>query len=51
MRMVIQKAERASVTVDGIIQGEIGNGLMVLVGLLSSDESDYTINLQEKGDF
>ena len=48
MRMVIQKAERASVTVDGIIQGEIGNGLMVLVGLLSSDDDKVMDYMLEK---
>ena len=31
MRMVIQKVERASVSVDGVVRGEIGNGLMALV--------------------
>ena len=46
MRMVIQRVERASVTVDGTVRGEIGNGLMVLVGLLSTDDDkvmDYMI--------
>mgnify|MGYP000399968911 FL=1 len=38
MRMVIQKVERASVSVDGEIRGEIGNGLLVLVGILPNDD-------------
>lgn len=47
MRMVIQRVERASVTVDGIIKGNIGNGYVVLVGLLSSDDEktmDYMLD-------
>ena len=46
MRMVIQKVERASVSVDGEIRGEIGNGLMVLVGILPNDDEkvmDYML--------
>ena len=31
MRMVVQKVERASVSVDGILRAEIGNGLMALI--------------------
>ena len=47
MRMVIQKVEKAEVKVDGEIRGEIGNGLMVLVGLLPTDgekEMDYMLD-------
>ena len=47
MRMVIQKVERASVTVDGVVRGEIGNGLMALVGLLPTDDDkvmDYMLD-------
>src|SRR5437762_12713360 len=38
MRAVVQRVTRASVTVDGEIIGEIGNGLVVLVGIAR----DYT---------
>ncbi len=48
MRMVIQKVERAKVTVDGEIKSEIGNGLMVLVGLLSSDDDKTMDYMLEK---
>ncbi len=47
MRMVIQKVERARVSVDGVVRGEIGNGLAVLVGLLNSDDDkvmDYMLD-------
>ena len=37
MRVVIQRVQRASVTVDKAIVGEIGAGLLVLVGIEASD--------------
>ena len=47
MRMVVQKVERASVSVDGILRAEIGNGLMALVGLIPQDDDkviDYMLD-------
>jgi len=38
MRAVLQRVRRASVTVQGRITGEIGPGLLVLVGFGGSDE-------------
>ena len=41
MRAVIQRVTRASVKVDGQVVGEIGNGLLVLIGVEQGDaESD-----------
>jgi len=41
MRVVIQRVSEASVSVKGIITGEIGCGLMILVGIEENDnESD-----------
>ena len=37
MRAVIQRATRASVTIDGKIHGQIGNGLLVFVGIEDAD--------------
>jgi len=37
MRAVIQRVKRASVTVDGQVTGEIGQGLLVLLGVSISD--------------
>lgn len=37
MRAVIQRVSRASVTVDGRVVGEIGQGLLVLVGVTHAD--------------
>jgi D-tyrosyl-tRNA(Tyr) deacylase len=44
MRAVVQRVTRASVTVDGEIVGEIGNGLAVLLGVAADDtdaDADY----------
>ena len=44
MRAVIQRVTRASVTIDQEIVGEIGNGLVVLLGVArddSRDDADY----------
>jgi D-aminoacyl-tRNA deacylase len=44
MRAVIQRVTRASVTIDGQVVGEIGNGLVVLLGIAHDDtnaDADY----------
>ena len=44
MRAVVQRVTRASVTVEGKIVGEIGNGLVVLLGVAHDDtkaDADY----------
>ncbi|MGH7132747.1 MAG: D-aminoacyl-tRNA deacylase [Phycisphaerales bacterium] len=38
MRVVIQRVSKASVTVEGAVRAEIGQGLMVLVGLFTGDD-------------
>jgi D-aminoacyl-tRNA deacylase len=43
MRAVVQRVTRASVRVDGEIIGEIGNGLVILLGIARDDiEKDAT---------
>lgn len=37
MRIVVQRVSRASVTIDGKINGEIGKGLLVLLGIEEAD--------------
>jgi D-aminoacyl-tRNA deacylase len=48
MRAVVQRVSRAKVTVDGAISGEIGAGLMVLLGVGKEDTSAVASSLAEK---
>lgn len=41
MRIVIQRVSDAKVTVHGSVVGEIGTGLLVLVGFGQSDDADF----------
>lgn len=40
MRVVIQRASQASVTIDGEIKSQIGKGLMILLGIEHEDEQE-----------
>ena len=40
MRVVIQRTTQASVTIDGVVVSEIGQGLVVLVGIENDDVLD-----------
>lgn len=40
MRTVIQRVSQASVTIDGAVKSSIGQGLMILVGIESSDTAE-----------
>lgn len=40
MRAVIQRVSHASVTIEGAIRGEIGNGLLVLVAVEEADATE-----------
>lgn len=47
MRAVVQRVTRASVTIEGEIVGEIGNGLVVLLGVARDDtkvEAAYLVD-------
>ena len=48
MRAVIQRVSRASVTVDGRVAGEIGAGLLVLLGVSKTDNPESAAYLAEK---
>jgi D-aminoacyl-tRNA deacylase len=48
MRAVVQRVSRASVTVDGRVTGEIGRGLMILLGVGREDTSAVAASLAEK---
>lgn len=40
MRTVIQRASHSSVTIEGIVKSQIGNGLLVLVGIEDKDTDE-----------
>lgn len=53
MRAVVQRVSKASVSIDGEVTGNIGNGLLVLLGVAMADtekDADYvlekTLNLR-----
>lgn len=48
MRAVIQRVNKASVTIDGRINGRIGLGLLVLIGVQDADNLDDIIWLSNK---
>lgn len=48
MRLVVQRVSRAKVTVDGNVTGEIGAGLMILVGVGKEDTSATAAAMAEK---
>jgi D-aminoacyl-tRNA deacylase len=48
MRAVVQKVSRARVTVDGRVTGEIGAGLMILLGVGREDTSAVAASMAEK---
>ncbi|MBS1840486.1 MAG: D-tyrosyl-tRNA(Tyr) deacylase [Acidobacteria bacterium] len=48
MRAVLQRVSRARVTVDGNVTGEIGAGLMILLGVGKEDTPVVAASLAEK---
>lgn len=48
MRAVVQRVSRARVVVDGAVTGEIGAGLLVLLGVGKNDTDDAAKYLAEK---
>jgi D-aminoacyl-tRNA deacylase len=48
MRAVVQRVSRAHVTVEGKITGEIGTGLMILLGIGREDTSAIATRMAEK---
>jgi D-tyrosyl-tRNA(Tyr) deacylase len=48
LRAIVQRVTTASVTVDGRVSGEIGAGLMILLGVGRSDTPEVAASLAEK---
>jgi len=48
MRAVLQRVSRARVTVEGKVTGEIGVGLMILLGVGKDDSGAVAVSLAEK---
>ena len=48
MRAVVTRVKSASVTIDGHINGEIGQGFLVLLGVGPNDTRDTAVKLAEK---
>jgi D-tyrosyl-tRNA(Tyr) deacylase len=48
MRIVVQRVTEASVVVDGLTTGRIGNGLLVLLGIEDADTEEDIIWLSNK---
>lgn len=48
MRVVVQRVSRARVTVEGRVTGEIGPGLVILLGVGREDNSDIAASMAEK---
>ena len=48
MRLIVQRVRSASVKIDGKVVGEIGSGLMTLVGFTHSDNSETVRYLADR---
>ena len=48
MRAVVQRVSRAKVTVEGRVTGEIGGGMMILLGVGRGDTSAVAASMAEK---
>jgi len=48
LKAVVQRVSRASVTVDGAVVGEIGAGMLVLLGVMKGDGESQAQRLAER---
>ncbi|MFR0941900.1 MAG: D-aminoacyl-tRNA deacylase, partial [Butyricicoccus sp.] len=48
MRALVQRVSHASVTIDGRIHGQIGQGFLVLLGITDGETVDDAVYLADK---
>ena len=48
MKAVVTRVKRASVTIDGMVNGQIGTGFLVLLGVGPNDTHDTAVKLADK---
>ena len=48
MRALVQRVSHASVTIDGVVHGKIGQGFLVLLGITDGDTVDDAVYLADK---
>lgn len=48
MRLVVQRVSEASVTIDGMVHGEIGKGFLILVGISDEDDDKVVAKMADK---
>ena len=48
MRALVQRVSHASVTIDGRLHGQIGQGFLVLLGITDGDTVDDAVYLADK---
>ena len=48
MKAVVTRVKRASVTIDGLVNGQIGTGFLVLLGVGPNDTEETAVKLAEK---
>ena len=48
MRAVVTRVKHASVTIEGAVTGQIGEGYLVLLGVAPADTEETAVNLAEK---
>ena len=48
MRAVVTRVKHASVTIEGEVRGEIGEGYLVLLGVAPADTEETAVRLADK---
>ena len=48
MKFVVQRVTQASVTIEGVVRGEIGKGFMVLIGVGQNDDENIADKMVQK---